>query len=235
MNLKLRRFWPLWALGVLAIGVVGVLVLREPSGSGRSMAPLEQASAVGALLTAEDVGAGYTPGNAEAESYAAQAPGCLAAVRALIQGADAEVRVQHTYAGPVTEPASVVSSQVSSYETSLGAQAALATFRDATAGCTSVRPAKGKGGLDVRVAAELISAPEYDEQIRVRATGSSVTAKKQGFPIGIWISVVRHENNLAIIRLIEVPNLDEADAEARGEATLDRLVAAAVARLTAAT
>ena len=217
-------------LVLAAVVVSGVLVVTDDGGDP-GVSPLAGTSAAAAMLTAEDLGGAYTAGDDEAASYLNQASGCLAAVRPLTDASGAPVRVLRVFRGPVTEPASVVSTLVVSYGTEAEATAALTTFRDATSGCTEVRPKKGRSGFRGTVRAEDVAVTGADGQVRLSATGSLVDADDQGSPLGLWISVTRVGNSLTVVRLVEVPNAAAGDAASSGAAKLDTFTAAALTRL----
>lgn len=221
------------ALVLVVVVVVGVLVLRgfAEDDAGTVAGPLPGTSAAAAMLTAEDLGGDYTPGDDEATSYLDQASGCLAALRPLTDAAGVPTRVVRVFRGPVTEPASVVSTLVSSYGSGDEAATALSTFRDATSGCTGVKPAKGRVGFQGRVRVEDRAPAGTDGQVRLSADGSLVDRDGRGTPLGLWVSVTRVGQNLTVVRLVEVPNAARAEAAASGAARLDSLTAAAVARL----
>lgn len=213
------------------MAVAGALVVRM---SGQEETPtavaaLPPSTAALAMLQVEDVGAGFAPGENEALSYLAQAPGCLRAVRAIVESSGASIRVERTFTGPVTEPPAAVSSQVSSYPDRAMAEAALATFRDTTRGCTKVGTAQTTRGFRLAVRSEDRRAPGFDEQVRVSAVGALRGAR--GYPIGLWMSVTRVENHLAIVRSVSVSGVESDASESQNADRIDALTTAAASRL----
>lgn len=217
-------------IAVVALGVLIVRVVGGDDGQPAGAAPLGQPAAVAAILKPEDLGDGYTAGDAEITSYTVRAPGCLAAIRRLAEAADSQVHVVRTFRGPSTAPASAVSSQVSAYASVAQARTALATFREATSGCTSVIRAKGKAGFEFDVNVRELSAADYDEQVRIQAVGSSATARGNRVPLALSISVVRTGSSLAIVTMYETHD----DAEEHSADRMDAVTAAAVRRLASA-
>lgn len=213
---------------VAVLALVGGLVLLVGGGDDGPEQQLSSTSASEAILSAADVGEGYESGTDEVTSYARLAPGCLKAVRTLVEG-PAPVRVLKTFHGPASAPMSVVTSQVSSYPSGEEARKSLAAFRDATAGCTRVTRAPGKSGYAFEVSTSQPETAGSDEQARLSAVGAIFTANDQGLPFGMWVSVSRVGSSLAIVRLYEVPGED--DGEAVSAARLDGLATAAVQRL----
>lgn len=223
MDLSSRRQLGVVAAVLVAVVAAGVLIIRvvgnDDDGKPAGASPLGQPAAVAAILKVEDLGEGYTAGDAEITSYLRRAPGCLAAVRRLTEAADSEVHVVRTFRGPSTAPASAVRSQISAYGSVAAARTALAALRAETSGCSGV--------------SRELSGPEYDEQIRVRIDGASAAGKASRVPVTMSVAVVRSGSNLAIVALYEAP--DGAGAGERSTARMDAVTVAAVERLAAVT
>lgn len=199
----------------------------SPSASETAAATkvLSAAEAKSAVLVLANLG-----GRFEADTdvdHTSAAPGCLVAVDALTDKVEGPVNAVSDFMAVGSETGFPrVSSQVESYDSVDAAKKAVEDLRQAMAACTGVDETDTEGSatkLEVS-ATDDKAYPDADEELNVKAIGT-VTNSGTEYPLGLWLAVMRFENNLTII------SVGDLAKEAPGDVT--ELIKVANDRLTA--
>jgi hypothetical protein len=169
--------------------------------SAASRAPLpSRAQARAALLTIADVGSAF---RVRTRKEATSNVGCLNVITRVRDAAP--VAVKRDFEGNNVQGLPVVGNQVWAYRTADDASAALRTLSDELGGCGKVDGSAGKGtSVRLQVVTDQVrSGLTADEQLNVRAVGALVSAGLDR-PYGIWFSVVRVANRLAVVGVVDL-------------------------------
>lgn len=210
----------LLALALVACG--GDSGSSEGSSDEAEVRALTQEQADGALLSAEDVGEGYTElGDSEDED---QEVGCLTGLGDL-SDVEATTEAENNFELESESSRRNVLTAVNSYDDVATIEDAFADFRASLEGCESVEVTDEESGTTLSLAVTVDEDPglgETDEQIAITGTGS-IAAPGTTYSYDLDFVVSRLGNDLAVVGLVDLAE--------KGEDVIDTLVETAVQKV----
>ena len=209
-----------------AVLVTVTLVASGCGGDDRKTVVLSQDQADSALLTQQDVPAGFVQGEESQDKV--ELLGCLSAADDLDK-LTSKTKANVTFLLPSNELVVGVTSAVTSYSTEKQIKTGFADFRKGLTECTKIDETKDgvHTVLDITVD-EKATTDEADEQVNLTATGT-ISANQVDYPYLVRYSATRVVNNLTLVAAYQVgdPTGDSAvvkDLDTYNATVMSRLI-----------
>lgn len=184
---------------------------------------LSQESADGALLTLDDVGAGFVD-STQPDDEEDSDLGCLSGIDDL-DDLDAETEAKVSFDAETGGSLRSVLSGVKSFEDTATVTDALEEFRTAVEGCDEVNVTDPTGfNLTLAVSVDEGEAiGDVDDQVRLTGTGQVSTGPTETYSYDLAFVASRVDNNLSMVGVIDLGAPGEAVIDALTETALERL------------